>query len=245
MSKNIRIAVVVPAFNESKAIESVVKGLISFAQTQGLDMTVVVVNDCSTDNTGHQIKQLSCVDLHLPVNLGIGGAVQTGMKYAYLNGFDFAIQVDGDGQHPANEISKLLAEARSSEADVVIGSRFLNKQGFQSSAMRRAGIKYFSWLNTILTRGTIHDTTSGFRLLNKKALALVNQYYPDEYPEPESLVLYARFGLKVSETAVVMKERDGGISSIGSLDAVYYMFKVTLACVFTFIRLGKTSTKSA
>lgn len=245
MSKNIRIAVVVPAFNESKAIESVVKGLISFAQTQGLDMTVVVVNDCSTDNTGHQIKQLSCVDLHLPVNLGIGGAVQTGMKYAYLNGFDFAIQVDGDGQHPANEISKLLAEAKSSQSDVVIGSRFLNKQGFQSSAVRRAGIKYFSWLNTILTRGTIHDTTSGFRLLNKKAMALVNQYYPDEYPEPESLVLYARFGLKVSETAVVMKERDGGISSIGSLDAVYYMFKVTLACVFTFIRLGKTSPKSA
>ncbi len=237
-----RIAVVVPAYNESKAIGSVVGGLNSFAQKEGLDLQVLVVNDCSTDDTGAIIKKLPCVDLHLPVNLGIGGAVQTGMKYAYLNGFDCAFQVDGDGQHPAEEIPKLLAEAKASGADVVIGSRFMDKQGFQSSAMRRLGIKYFSWLNTVLTGQTIQDTTSGFRMLNRKALKVVNHYYPDEYPEPESLVMYSRFGLKVSETPVLMRERDGGVSSIGTFDALYYMVKVSLATVFTFIRLRKSKS---
>jgi glycosyltransferase involved in cell wall biosynthesis len=239
-----RIAVVVPAYNESIAIGSVVGGLIAFAQKEGLNLCVLVVNDCSTDDTGGIIRKLPCVDLHLPVNLGIGGAVQTGMKYAYLNGFDCAFQVDGDGQHPAEEIPKLLSEAKASGADVVIGSRFMDKQGFQSSAMRRLGIKYFSWLNKVLTGQTIQDTTSGFRLLNRKALKVVNNYYPDEYPEPESLVMYSRFGLKVSETPVLMRERDGGVSSIGTFDAFYYMVKVSLATVFTFIRLRKTKANS-
>ena len=234
-----KIAAVVPAFNESMAISSVVGGLVSFAKSEKLNLSVIVVNDCSTDHTGAIINNLPCIPIHLPVNLGIGGAVQTGMKYAFNHGFDLAFQIDGDGQHPAAEIPKLLAEFSNSKSDVVIGSRFIDKEGFQSSIMRRFGIRYFSWLNTILTGQSIQDTTSGFRLLNRKALAIIYNYYPDEYPEPESLVMYSKFGLKVSEAPVLMRERDGGVSSIGTFDAIYYMFKVSLATCFTFLRFSK------
>lgn len=231
-----KIAAVVPAYNESHAIKNVVDGLTAAAEKNGIDLTVVVVNDCSTDNTAAIIDRLPCIALHLPVNLGIGGAVQTGFKFAFENNFDFAIQVDGDGQHPAEEISKIIAAAVKNSWDVTIGSRFLTKEGFQSSSMRRAGIKYFSRLNKFLTGFSIYDTTSGFRLLNKKALAIVSEYYPDEYPEPEAIVLYARHKLRVGEVQVQMRERQGGVSSINSSGAIYYMGKVTLACLFTRVR---------
>jgi glycosyltransferase involved in cell wall biosynthesis len=232
----LKIAAVVPAYNESHAIKNVVDELTAAGKKSGIDLTVVVVNDCSTDDTGIIIDQLNCVALHLPVNLGIGGAVQTGFKFAFENNFDFAIQVDGDGQHPAEEISKIIAAAVENSWDVTIGSRFLTKEGFQSSSMRRAGIKYFSRLNKLLTGFAIYDTTSGFRLLNKKALAIVSEYYPDEYPEPEAIVLYARHNLRVGEVQVQMRERQGGVSSINSSGAIYYMGKVTLACLFTRVR---------
>lgn len=231
-----RIAAVVPAFNESHAIAGVVNELREMAAGNGIALTVVVVNDCSRDTTGDIIEELDCVALHLPVNLGIGGAVQTGFRYALENDFDFALQVDGDGQHPAGEIPVLLNAALANNWDITIGSRFLTNAGFQSSAMRRAGISYFSRLNRWLTGVTIYDTTSGFRLLNRNALAIVNEYYPDEYPEPEALVLYERKGLKAGEVQVLMRERQGGVSSINSVSAVYYMWKVTLACLFTRFR---------
>jgi glycosyltransferase involved in cell wall biosynthesis len=231
-----KIAAVVPAYNESHAIKDVVNELLEMAAVNQLQITVVVVNDCSTDDTGKIIDQLPCISLHLPVNLGIGGAVQTGFKYAFENGFDFAIQVDGDGQHPATAIPKIISAAIEKKWDVTIGSRFLTKEGFQSSSMRRAGIKYFARLNKLLTGISINDTTSGFRLLNRKALAVVNDYYPDEYPEPEAIVLYAKNNLAVGEIQVQMRERQGGISSINSIRAIYYMWKVTLACLFTRIR---------
>lgn len=232
-----KIAAIVPAYNESHAITDVVNDLLTTAANTNLQLTVVVVNDCSTDNTGEIIEQLPCVALHLPVNLGIGGAVQTGFKYAFENEFDFAIQVDGDGQHPATEIPKMILQAIEKKWDVTIGSRFLTKEGFQSSSMRRAGINYFSRLNKLLTGFSIYDTTSGFRLLNRKALSVVIEYYPDEYPEPEAIVLYSRNKLTVGEVQVQMRERQGGVSSINSFRAVYYMGKVTLACLFTRMRL--------
>ena len=231
-----KIAAIVPAYNESNAIKNVVNELNAMSVNEKFQLTVVVVNDCSTDDTGIIIDQLNCVALHLPVNLGIGGAVQTGFRFAFENDFDFAIQVDGDGQHPAQEIPKIISGAIENSWDVTIGSRFLTKEGFQSSSMRRAGIKYFSRLNKVLTGFSIHDTTSGFRLLNKKALAIVSEYYPDEYPEPEAIVLYARHNLRVGEVQVQMRERQGGVSSINSSGAVYYMGKVTLACLFTKMR---------
>lgn len=231
-----KIAAIVPAYNEAHAISNVVAELLATNQANDFQLTVVVVNDCSTDDTGKIIDGLSCVALHLPVNLGIGGAVQTGFRFAFENGFDYAIQVDGDGQHPAAEIPKMIAAAEEKKWDVTIGSRFLTKEGFQSSSMRRAGIRYFSGLNKWLTGFTINDTTSGFRLLNRKALAVVHEYYPDEYPEPEAIVLYARKKLSVGEVQVQMRERQGGVSSINSFRAVYYMWKVTLACLFTRLR---------
>lgn len=232
-----RIAAVVPAYNEEKAIAGVVAEINALVLPQGYSITAVVVNDCSKDTTGEIIDQLNCVALQLPVNLGIGGAVQTGWKYAFDNDYDYALQLDGDGQHPPSEIPKLLQAIENSGNDVVIGSRFLTKTGFQSSRMRRIGINHFKHFNRMLVGVTVHDSTSGFRLLNRKALELTSEEYPDEYPEPEAIILYSLNNLKIGEVQVEMRERQGGVSSIGSLSAVYYMFKVSLAILYTFIRI--------
>lgn len=232
-----KIAVIVPAYNEEKSISAVVEDILHVAHSQKLLVTVVVVNDCSKDATSEIISKLNCVALDLPINLGIGGAVQTGFKFAFENGFDFTIQIDGDGQHPASEIPKLISAAEEQDMDVVIGSRFISKIGFQSSAVRRIGINYFKWLNRLMVGVKIFDSTSGFRLINNKALAIVSEYYPDEYPEPESIILYSLKHLKIGEVPVNMKERQGGVSSIGRLSSIYYMFKVSLAIIYTFIRI--------
>ncbi|MFL5765322.1 MAG: glycosyltransferase family 2 protein [Bacteroidia bacterium] len=233
-----KIAAIVPAFNEEKAIASVVGDINSLASSLSLSITVVVVNDCSTDATSAIISELNCIALDLPVNLGIGGAVQTGFRYALDNDFDFAFQIDGDGQHPASEIPKLLS--LKDQFDVVIGSRFISKEGFQSSAVRRFGIGYFKWLNKSLVGVAVTDSTSGFRLLNRRAIEIVSEYYPDEYPEPEAIVLYSLNDLRIGEIAVTMRERQGGVSSIGFASSVYYMFKVSLAIIYTFIRIKFT-----
>lgn len=231
-----RIAVVVPAYNEEEAITGVVNGINVLTWEKQLFVDVFVVNDCSTDHTYNVASQLKCTVLNLPVNLGIGGAMQTGFKYAYQQGYDAAIQVDGDGQHPAEEISNLIAAHKKNNWDVVIGSRFIDGKGFQSTILRRQGIKYFMFLNKLLTGYHITDSTSGFRLLNRKALEIVNEYYPDEYPEPEAIVLFAKRNLSIGEIPVQMRERQGGVSSINTSNSVYYMFKVTLAMLFTYIR---------
>lgn len=233
----IKIAAIVPAYNEEKAITAVVNDILQTSQSQNLSITVIVVNDCSLDSTSEIISKLNCVALDLPVNLGIGGAVQTGFKYAFENGFDYAIQIDGDGQHPASEIPKLISAAKENNLDVVIGSRFISKEGFQSSAIRRFGINYFKLLNRFLVGVTINDSTSGFRLINKKTLEIVSDYYPDEYPEPEAIILYSLNKLNIGEVSVTMKERQGGVSSIGASSSIYYMLKVTLAIFYTFIRI--------
>lgn len=232
-----KIAAIVPAYNEEKAIASVVNDVNTLANTHNLPIDVIVINDCSLDATAEIISKLNCISLNLPINLGIGGAVQTGFKYAFNNGYDYAIQVDGDGQHPATEIPKIVNAAIEKNSDVVIGSRFISREGFQSSTMRRMGINYFKFLNHFFVGETITDSTSGFRLINKKVLELVSEYYPDEYPEPEAIILYSLNHFKITEVAVTMKERQGGVSSISAVASVYYMFKVTLAIVYTFIRI--------
>ena len=232
-------AAIVPAYNEEGSIAKVVEALNAFATQSNIKLSVVVVNDCSKDKTGLIINTLNCIAIHLPVNLGIGGAVQTGFKYAYRNGFDFAFQVDGDGQHPPAEIEKLLEGQRQFNSNVTIGSRFLEGEGFQSSFMRKMGIRYFKFLLKAFTGFKITDSTSGFRLLDHKALELVCKYYPDEYPEPEAIVLYSKNHLKVAEVAVIMKDRETGSSSIGFFASLYYMAKVSLAIVFSYIRMQK------
>jgi glycosyltransferase involved in cell wall biosynthesis len=235
MSRCIKIAVIIPAYNEEASIASVISDVNSVRRE---DMVVVpiVVNDFSQDRTAEIVSQLKCVTLHLPVNLGIGGAVQTGVKYAFNNDFDLAVQIDADGQHPPAHIPRLFEELQKNSWDVVIGSRFIDRKGFQSTFCRRAGIQFLQWLIKLITRRTVTDPTSGMRLMNRRAMAVVCEFYPDEYPEPEALILYHRHNLNFGETPVQMKERAGGKSSIQGLQGFYYVFKVTIAIIFTYLR---------
>jgi len=234
-----KILIVVPCFNEEAAIAAVVTDINRVKAKHELMLDVLAVNDCSTDNTLTVLQTLNCLYLDLPVNLGIGGAMQTGYRYAWRNGYDIAVQMDGDGQHPAQELMTILQPIMDSRADVVIGSRFLTKEGFQSSAMRRLGINYFRWLNRTLVGQTIYDSTSGFRAFNRRTLAVVNKYYPDEYPEPEAIVQFGLSNLKMLEVPVQMRERQGGVSSINNGQAIYYMLKVTLGSLFVYARLHR------
>ncbi|GAB4001942.1 glycosyltransferase family 2 protein [Spirosoma daeguense] len=231
------ILIVVPCFNEEAAITAVVREINQVKYQFGLNLDILVVNDCSTDNSIAVIRKLDCLYLDLPVNLGIGGAMQSGYKYAFRNGYDIAVQIDGDGQHPAGELPKILQPIIDGKSDVVIGSRFLEKAGFQSTLARRMGINYFRKLNAMLIGRSIYDSTSGFRAFNRRTLKIVNDYYPDEYPEPESIVQFGLYNLRILEVPVVMRERQGGVSSIDTGRAIYYMMKVTLGILFVYIRL--------
>lgn len=233
------ILVVVPCFNEEEAIAGVVSDINRIRDQYNLDLDVLAVNDCSTDDTLSVIRTLNCQYLDLPVNLGIGGAMQAGYRYAFRKKYDIAVQMDGDGQHPADELPKVIQPIMEGRADVVIGSRFLERVGFQSSFSRRLGIQYFRWLNHLLIGKTIHDSTSGFRAFNQKTITIVNRYYPDEYPEPEAIVQFGLNRLRILEVPVIMRERQGGTSSITFVKSLYYMFKVTMGTLFVYIRLRK------
>lgn len=237
MKNKLRVAIIIPCYNEQDNIVSLFEEINSLVQSERYVLSPIFINDCSKDNTKALLQQHQIPHLNLTVNLGIGGAVQTGFKYAFRNNFDVAIQMDGDGQHPPHELQKLLIPFINQEADVVIGSRYLTKEGFQSTLLRRTGITYFKWLNQQLSGLTIHDSTSGYRAYNKKALEIVCNYYPDEYPEPEAIILFAMNKLMVKEVPVTMRERQGGTSSIKTYKTIYYMFKVTLGTIFLYIRL--------
>lgn len=233
----ISVAVIIPAYNEEESITNVVESINSLRTDSTYILHPIVVNDCSKDATYTIASKLNCVVLDLPVNLGIGGAMQTGFIYAYKNRFDYAIQVDGDGQHPAIEIPKLVNEIIAKQKDVVIGSRFINNKGFQSTFVRRLGILFLKfWLKEVCG-ATVNDSTSGFRIVNRKSMELILDYYPDEFPEPESLVMFVLNNLQIAEVPVNMLERQGGQSSIRNLKTVYYMIKVSMAIFFTYIKI--------
>ncbi|HVV54496.1 MAG TPA: glycosyltransferase family 2 protein [Mucilaginibacter sp.] len=231
-----KVLIVIPCYNEAASLPLLLPGLLKTKLPGGYWLEAAVINDCSKDNSSAIARQNGATVIDLPVNLGIGGAVQTGIRYALEHNFDLAIQLDGDGQHPPKELPKLISHHLETGANVVIGSRFIEKQGFQSSFARRMGIKYFHWLNRLMTGLSIYDSTSGFRLFDRKAIELASSNYPDEYPEPESLVVFSKAGLKIAEVAVVMAPRQGGQSSIRSFGSLYYCFKVSLAMFFSFIR---------
>ena len=237
MSKPLKVAIIIPCYNEADNILVLYNEINSTKKSNDYIIIPLFINDCSTDNTKQVLRENQIPHLNLSVNLGIGGAVQAGFKYALRNHFDIAIQMDGDGQHPPTELHKLIAPIFSGEADIVIGSRYLTNEGFQSSIYRRLGINYFKWLNKKLVGIVINDTTSGYRALNRSALKLVSEYYPDEYPEPESIILFSLNNIRIKETPVLMRERQGGQSSIRSYKTIYYMFKVTLGIIFLYIRL--------
>lgn len=224
--------IIIPAYNEEaniiKTVESIERDAVGF--------DYIVINDCSTDRTKEICEEHGFHYVDLPINLGIGGAVQTGYKYAWENGYDMAVQVDGDGQHDP-EFLELMAEyLETHQVDMVIGSRFIEKQGFQSSGMRRVGIRFFSGLIRLMTGKTITDPTSGLRMAGRNVIELFSKDYPRDYPEPESVVAILRKGLKVAEVPVIMREREGGVSSISMKKSVYYMVKVTLAILIERIR---------
>lgn len=231
-----RILAVVPCYNEQDCIADVVAKLHAVRDQHRLPLDVLVVNDCSRDRSAEVLRRLDCRHLNLPVNLGIGGAMQTGYKFAHRHGYGFAVQVDGDGQHPASQLLKVLQPVLDGRADIVIGSRYLERRGFQSSPLRRFGIRYFRYLNQVLTGQTVRDSTSGFRAFNRSALALASRYYPDEYPEPEAIIMFGLQKLRILEVAVEMQHRQGGVSSIGSFSSVYYMVKVTLGILSAYLR---------
>ena len=239
-----KVAIIIPCYNEEECVEKVFKE-ISAILIDGCYLEPVFVNDCSKDKTLSILKTIKAKFLDLPVNLGIGGAVQAGYKYALLHDFDIAIQLDGDGQHPSDQIVNLIEPILKGKADVVIGSRFLLKEGFQSTFARRLGINYFKFLNKFLIGKTITDNTSGFRALNKEALKIVCDYYPDEYPEPEAIILFSLNNLRIEEIPVIMRERMGGQSSISSFKSIYYMIKVSLAIFFIYLRLKFNGKRSS
>ena len=232
---SIKVLIIIPCYNEESALPILLNELKNLVLPEEYAMTLLVVNDCSKDNTIAVARENFVKLLDLTNNLGIGGAVQAGIKYARENNFDVAIQLDGDGQHPPTEIIKLLW-GHEDGTDVVIGSRFLNKEGFQSSFLRRMGIRYFYRLNQVLTGNNIYDSTSGFRLLGRRSIRLAAGYYPDDYPEPESLVIFSKAGLKIKEVPVLMSHRLGGTSSISNVSSIYYCVKVTISMLFSFIR---------
>lgn len=217
--------IIIPAFNESVNIANTVKEI----EKKAPEFDYVVINDCSKDNTLDVLKKKHINYINLPVNLGIGGAVQTGYKYAFENGYDVAVQVDGDGQHDPAFLDKLCDALVNDNADMVIGSRFIENEGFQSTFMRRVGIMYFTKIIHWLTKATITDPTSGFRMANRKVIEMFAEDYPRDYPEPESAVCLLKNNFKVVEVPVQMKARQGGESSIKLWDSVYYMIKVSLA----------------
>ncbi len=224
--------VIIPAYNEEKSIESTVIDI----KRNAPDFDYVVVNDCSTDATNLRCKEKGLQILNLPINLGIGGAVQTGYQYAVKNGYDIAIQFDGDGQHDAKYLDAMKKYLVEKQADMVIGSRFIEKEGFQSSGIRRMGIRYFTNLIYVLTRSKITDPTSGMRMVNRAVMELFANNYPKDYPEPESAVAVLKQNKKILEYPVIMKERAEGTSSISPVKGIYYMIKVTLAIFMEKLR---------
>ena len=217
--------IIIPAYNEAESIEATVRGIQS--KMHGFDY--VVINDCSTDETPDICRKNNFNMVSLPVNLGIGGAVQTGYIYARDNGYEIAVQMDGDGQHDVEFVQRMAEHLEKNKLDMVIGSRFITHEGFQSSRLRRVGISYFTWLIKLCTGKTITDPTSGYRMAGRRVIELFAQDYPKDYPEPESVVTILSENYKVKEVPVIMNEREEGVSSISLRNSVYYMIKVSFA----------------
>ncbi|MFZ5950945.1 MAG: glycosyltransferase family 2 protein [Candidatus Rifleibacteriota bacterium] len=234
MNNKPSVILLIPCYNEELSIGT----LLSEIHQECPDWQPVVINDGSTDRTAEIVSSFSnVVLLDLPVNLGVGGAIQTGLKFARNSGADYAVKIDGDGQHPPCQIHNLLNAFARETSDIVVGSRFINKEGFKSSFARRQGIHILQILCRLLTGMQISDPTSGFRAYNRKAIDFFADFYPSfDYPEPEEVILARKNGLQLSETAVEMRMRKSGVSSISSSVSIYYMLKVTLSMLFIYLR---------
>ncbi|MCM1257573.1 MAG: glycosyltransferase family 2 protein [Roseburia sp.] len=227
-----RKLVIIPAYNEQGGIVKTVRDVKEHAP----DFDYVVINDCSTDHTLDICRENGFSVVNLPVNLGIGGGVQTGYVYAFRNGYDMAVQFDGDGQHNARYLDEMAEKLEKEHLDMVIGSRYIKKEGFQSTGLRRMGIKYFTWLIKLVTGKKIKDPTSGMRIVNRDVMEMYAKNYPKDYPEPESVVTILKKGKRVEEMPVQMNAREEGVSSISPKKSIYYMIKVSLAILVAALR---------
>ena len=228
-----RLVAVVPAWNEEGAIGQVVDEIRSFDSS----IDVVVVDDASTDATAEVAEAHGAAVLRLLFNVGIGGAVQTGFRHARDEGYEIAVRLDGDGQHDASELGKLLAPIRAGEADLVIGSRFVDPDGgYRAPFARRLGIRVFARLVSVLGGQRVTDTTSGFNALNRTGIELFARDYPHDYPEVEATLVALRSGLRLEQVQVDMRERQAGTSSITFVRSVYYIVKVMLALLVASLR---------
>ncbi|WP_026504993.1 glycosyltransferase family 2 protein [Butyrivibrio sp. NC3005] len=225
---------IIPAYNEGRNLDNVINNI----KAKCPEADYLIVNDCSSDDTKKHLREIGASFVSHVVNMGIGGAVQCGYRYAFDNDYDIAIQVDGDGQHDVSFVPEMVKMIEQGKADIVIGSRFLEKEGFQSSGMRRAGIRFLSNLIFVLTGKRVKDVTSGFRAVNRKFIKIYADNYPDDYPEPEAIVTGLINGGKIYEMPVIMHERMSGDSSISAKRSIYYMIKVTLAVIICRISLG-------
>ena len=230
-----KLLIIIPAYNEQENIVRTVQDI----ERNVPDGNYIVINDCSSDDTKKILQEYHASYLDVPVNLGIGGGVQTGYRYALEHGYDIAVQFDGDGQHDARYIKDLIMPIENGQADVVIGSRFITNEGFQSSALRRLGINFLSGLIKVLSGVRVKDVTSGMRAVNRKMIEEFSKNYAQDYPEPEAILESGMMNAKILEVPVKMHERQGGTSSINALRSVYYMVKVSTALVITRLTAGK------
>lgn len=231
-----RILVLIPCYNEEENIVETVERLKSACP----EVDFLVINDCSTDGSAALLHSHGYPFLDLPVNLGIGGGVQCGYLYAARRGYDVTVQMDGDGQHDPAYLQAIVTPVLEGSCDMCIGSRFIKKEGFQTSFMRRVGIRFLSGMIRLLCGKQVLDVTSGFRATNARMTAYFAAHYATDYPEPEAILAACLAGFTVREAPVIMRERQGGVSSISSFKSIYYMIKVSLALIIDRFSIKKT-----
>ena len=231
-NKDKKILIIVPAYNEAQNLPEVIAGI----RQQPLAVDILILNDGSTDDTAAVGNACGAFVIDLPYNLGIGGAVQTGYRFAYEMGYDIVGRLDGDGQHDAQHLPELYQNIEADLADVVIGSRYKEGAGYTASLSRAVGTRLFASIASRITKQKFTDTTSGFWMLNRKAMAVLAKHLPSDYPEIEGLVMLCRANFRVCEVAVSMKPRQHGQSSIRPLHTFYYVFKVLLAILLEAMR---------
>ncbi|MGQ9777491.1 MAG: glycosyltransferase family 2 protein [Thermodesulfobacteriota bacterium] len=224
--------VIIPAYNEENSLHKVIGGV----RTHLPEADVLVVDDGSTDRTAQVAINEGGILLKNPYNMGIGATMQTGFLFAYQKGYEIVIQVNGDGQHNPKYLPFIIEPIKNKESNLVIGSRYLIREGYQSTWLRKIGIKFFVILLRIFTGNRITDPTSGFRAMDRRVLEEFSKEYPSDYPEVEAILLLHKRGLRVKEIPVTMRERSGGVSSIGIFSAGYYMMKVTLSLLIHLLR---------
>jgi glycosyltransferase involved in cell wall biosynthesis len=236
IDENMKILALILAYNEEKTILDVIEE----TKSELPEADILVVNDGSTDRTKELLgKSRDIIVLHHAFNMGIGGAIWTGFNYFAKNDYEYLVRIDGDGQHPPSQSRKLLDPLIQKDADLVIGSRFITREGYLSSFGRRGGIKLLNLLTTFLLRQKITDNTSGFRAYNRTSVCLLAEDYPFDYPEPIEVYILSRKGLKIMEVSAKMRQRERGVTSISFLHTSYYLVKILLTILVNFLYGGK------